>query len=197
MAKILVACPTKVEIDAEAAMAMANLDRCGHDIDFTHADGRGVYGVAQARNRVADKAVDGNYDYLLTIDSDVIVPPNALSVLLDPPASIVLLPYRYKNGTGDSPFFKFERDANGNDKWKFDDIPDGRVAVKAAGMGCALIDTVVFRSLMKPWFFWVERETGRHTGEDIYFGDKARQAGFDILLDGRAKCRHVGRKVYG
>lgn len=196
MAKVLVAFPAKFELDADAAIAAANLERCEHDLVFAHSDGRGIYGPGPARNRCVDKALEGGFDYLMMIDSDTIVPANALKLLLDPPAPIVLGIYRYKNSSGDCPFFKPEA-VNGNDKWRFDEVPEGRFEVKAAGLGCALIDTNVFKHLDKPYYFWQERQTGKHTGEDIWFCNAAKAAGYKIVADGRVKCQHVGRKVYG
>ena len=71
---ILVGIPTKDKIDIEAAISIMNLDWDGHTITYTHADGMGVYGVAQARNRLVTKALEGDYDKILMIDSDMIVP---------------------------------------------------------------------------------------------------------------------------
>lgn len=194
--RILVAIPTKSTIDAETAIAAANLDPCGHEVDYAYADGRGVYGVHQARNRVVAKALEGGYDYLFSIDSDTIVPPDAIGLLLDPAVDVCLGVYRYKNETMDCPFFKFVPGENGSDKWNWDEVPEGRFEVKQAGLGCALIKTDVFRSLIKPYFYWEERSSGCHTGEDIYFCNKAHAAGYKIWADGRVKCGHAGRKVY-
>lgn len=80
---ILIGIPSKDKIDIETAISIANLDWDGHAIDYTHADGAGVYGVAQARNRLVQKAIDGSYDKLLMIDSDMIVPEDAIRLLLN------------------------------------------------------------------------------------------------------------------
>ena len=69
---ILIGIPTKESIDIEAAISIMNLDWDGHSITYTHADGAGVYGVAQARNMLCRKAIDGQYDKLFMIDSDMI-----------------------------------------------------------------------------------------------------------------------------
>lgn len=193
--RILVAMPERSTVDAECAAAFANLQRYEHELVFSHADGRGVYGPGPARNRLAKKAIEGNYDYLLSIDTDIIVPPDAIKNLLEPPADIVLGLYRYKNDTGDCPFFKFEQ-VNGSDKWHMDEVPHERFEIKAGGFGCAMFDVNVFRQIGMPWFYWEERPTGHHTGEDVYFCDKARAAGFKIFADGRVRCSHVARKVY-
>lgn len=194
--KILVAIPTKSNIDAEAAIAAANLDTEGYEVEYAYADGRGVYGVAQARNRVAEKAIEGGYDYLMMIDSDTIVPPNTLELLLDPPVEICLGLYRYKNETGDCPFFRFVPDENGSVRWRFDDVPDGRFEIKNGGLGCSLVKVDVFGRIAKPYFHFEERESGCHTSEDIWFLDRCRNAGMTIWADGRVKCKHAGRKVY-
>lgn len=196
MAKVLVAFPAKFDLDADAAIAAANLERCGNELTYAHSDGKGVYGAAQARIRVAEKALDGGFDYLFTIDADTIVPIDALSKLMEPPEPIVLGVYPYKNDTGDCPFFMPFK-INDSDRWPLNDVPDGRFEVKAAGLGCALISTDVFKKLPKPWFHWDERPSGHHTGEDIWFCEAAKKAGYKIVADGRVKCKHVGRKIYG
>ena len=86
---ILIGIPTRHDIDIEAAISIMNLDWDGHSIDYTHADGAGVYGVAQARNRLVEKAIAGGYDKLLMIDSDMIVPEDTIIYLLDPDVPIV------------------------------------------------------------------------------------------------------------
>lgn len=194
--RILVAIPTKDTIDAEAAIAAANLDPCGHELEYAHANGRGVYGIAQARKCVTTKAISGGFDYLLMIDSDTIVPKDALKHLLDPEVDIVLGLYRYKNETGDSPFFRFVPDENGSVRWRFDEVPDGRFEVKNGGLGCSLVKVDVFNKIKKPYFHFEERESGCHTSEDIWFLDRCRNAGMTIWADGRVKCKHAGRKVY-
>lgn len=194
--RILVAITTKNTVDAETAIAVANLDPCGHEIVYAYADGRGVYGVHQARNCVVNKAIKDDFDYILMVDADTIVPPDTIGLLLDPAVEICLGVYRYKNETRDCPFFKFVPDNDGSDKWKWDEVPEGRFEVRHAGMGCAMIRTDIFQSLVRPYYYWEERSSGCHTGEDIYFCNKARQAGFKIWADGRVKCAHAGRKVY-
>ncbi len=57
---ILIGIPTKESIDIEAAISIMNLDWDGHSITYTHADGAGVYGIAQARNQLCRKAIDLN-----------------------------------------------------------------------------------------------------------------------------------------
>lgn len=194
--KILVAIPTKDYIDIQSAISIMNLDWDGNDITYTHADGAGVYGIAQARNRLAQKAIDGGYDKILMIDSDMIVPEDTIIHLLDPDVPLVIGCARYKNDSGRSPIFKYFQDQEESDAWKWDEIPEGRFDIKSGGVACGMIDVDLFRRIGKPWFVWEERENGSYVGEDIIFFEKVLNLGIRPQADGRVKCGHIGRKVY-
>ena len=193
---ILIGIPSKHSIEIETAISIANLDWDGHAIDYTHADGAGVYGVAQARNRLVQKAIDGNYDKLLMIDSDMIVPEDTIRLLLDPEVPIVTGVARYKNDSMRAPLFKGFQDATGSDAYRWDEIPAGRFQIQSGGVACAMIDVDLLKRLPRPWFVWEERENGTYCGEDIGFYEKVRAAGITPMADGRVKCGHIGRKIY-
>ena len=86
---ILIGIPSKGTIDIECAVSIMNLDWDGHNITYTHCKGSGIYGVAQARNNLVQQAIDGGFDKLFMIDSDMIVPEDAIINLLDPDVPIV------------------------------------------------------------------------------------------------------------
>lgn len=193
---ILIGIPSKDKIEIESAISIANLDWDGHSIEYVHADGAGVYGVAQARNKICQKAVDGRFDKIFMIDSDMIVPEDAIHNLLDPDVPIVIGVARYKNDSRRAPIFKHFQDETGSDAWKWDDIPEGRFEIKSAGVACAMIDVSLLNRIAKPWFVWEERPDGTYYGEDIGFYDKVRNLGIRPMADGRVKCGHIGRKIY-
>lgn len=173
-----------------------NLDWDGHDITYTHSDGAGVYGIAQARNRLCEKAVGGNYDKLFMIDSDMIVPEDAIINLLDPDVPIVTGVARYKNDSGRAPIFKYFQDKSGSDAWIWNEIPSGRFEIKSGGVACAMIDVGMLRKMQKPWFVWEERGNGTYVGEDIGFYEKVRNLGIHPMADGRVRCGHIGKRIY-
>ena len=193
---ILITVPSKDSIEIETAISIANLDWDGHNITHTHADGMGVYGVAQARNRVVEKAIAGGYDKILMIDSDMIVPEDTIVRLLDPDVPIVTGCARYKNDSGRSPLFKFTQDSTGSDAWLWDEIPDRRFEIRSGGVACAMIDVAVFKRISRPWFVWQEKPNGSYYGEDIGFYDKLHRAGYHPQADGRVRCGHIGRRIY-
>lgn len=193
---ILIGIPSKDKIDIETAISIANLDWDGHSIDYTHADGAGVYGVAQARNRLCQKALDGNYDKLFMIDSDMVVPEDAIIHLLDPDVPIVTGVARYKNDSMRAPIFKAHQDATGSNAWKWDEIPGGRFQISSGGVACAMIDVGLLRWIPRPWFVWEERDNGTYCGEDIGFYEKVKARGVKPMADGRVRCGHIGRKIF-
>jgi len=66
----------------------------------------------------------------------------------------------------------------------------GIVGADVTGMGCVLFDMDVFTEIERPWFRLPEYgEAG--PGEDIYFWNKARAAGFKILVDCSIKIEHI------
>lgn len=194
---ILIGIPTKDVIDIDAAISVMNLDWDGHNITYTHSQGAGVYGVAQARNNLVQQAIAGGFDKLFMIDSDMIVPEDAIINLLDPDVPIVTGVARYKNDSGLAPIFKHFQDDDGQNAWKWDEIPDGRFIIQSGGVACAMIDVEMLRrQIRRPWFIWEERANGTYVGEDIHFYEEIRKAGITPFADGRVKCGHIGRKIY-
>lgn len=194
---ILIGIPSKDKIDIECAISLGNLDWGGHSITYTHSRGAGVYGVAQARNNLVQQAIDGGYDKLLMVDSDMIVPEDAIIHLLDPDVPIVTGCARYKNDSMRAPLFRYTQDSTGSDAWKWDEIPLGRFAIRSGGVACAMIDVEMLRrQIRRPWFIWEERANGTYVGEDIHFYEELQQAGITPYADGRVKCGHIGRKTY-
>lgn len=193
---ILIGIPSKDQIEIETAISIANLDWDGHNISYTHSNGAGVYGIAQARNNLVQQAIDGGFDKLFMIDSDMVVPEDAIVKLLDPDEPIVIGVARYKNDSGRAPIFKGVQDSTGSEAWIWEQIPNSRFTFKSGGVACAMIDVAVFDTIGRPWFVWEERRNGSYVGEDIYFYDKARTAGYIPKADGRVKCGHIGRKIY-
>ena len=193
---ILIGIPTKDVMDIEAAISIMNLDWDGHNITYTHSHGAGVYGVAQARNNLVKQALEGGYDKLFMIDSDMIVPQDAIINLLDPDVPIVTGCARYKNDSMRSPLFRHTTDKEGSASWLWNEIPRGRFEIKSGGVACAMIDVNLLKRMHRPWFVWTERGNGTYVGEDIGFYEELQRIGIKPQADGRVRCGHIGRKIY-
>ena len=193
---ILIGIPTKEAIDIDAAISIMNLDWDGHIITYAHSQGAGVYGVAQARNNLVKQAIDGGFDKLFMIDSDMIVPQDAIINLLDPDVPIVTGCARYKNDSMRSPLFRYTTDKHGDASWLWNEIPRGRFEIKSGGVACAMIDVNLLKRMHRPWFVWTERGNGTYVGEDIGFYEELQRIGIKPQADGRVRCGHIGRKIY-
>ena len=100
--RILIAVPTFENILPECFKAIYDLDKCGHEVSFEFVKG---YDCAKARNVIARKTIDGKYDYVMMVDSDTIVPENALGVMLEGSADIVMGCVPKKNVRGETVLF--------------------------------------------------------------------------------------------
>jgi len=75
------------------------------------------------------------------------------------------------------------------------DIPENKIIqVEGIGLACCIISTEVFKKIEQPWFKFEMRE-GKRIGEDIYFCEKARKAGFEIFVHTGVTCAHYGTEV--
>ena len=191
MARVLVAIPSGAKpIDAKCIEALWTMDRAGCETPLRIVEG---YDCACARNAIAQLSLDLCCDKVLMVDGDVIVPRNALALLMEDGAPVVLGCYRRKDATGRTELFEdgaFKR----MPQWS--ELPDGRFEVSGGGFGCALVDASVFRRLHRPYFAYTEYPGGGVLSEDLAFCGRVRGDGMRIEADGRVRCGHVGRHVY-
>lgn len=144
-----------------------------------------------ARNEISKKSLTNGSDWTFFIDDDVIVPQDAFLQMTAWNKPIVsglyykrqgkIVPTAYREAaSGPAP------------------IPSANAPglVDFVGGGCLLIHRQVLEKVKFPWFKWTQNDESLkpqdRLGEDFNFCRKARQAGFEILLDTTVKCRHVG-----
>ena len=161
--------------------------------------------VGDARNHAANKALEVNAEFLLFIDSDVLIQYDALKKLLMrarhyPDHDIFSGIYCTKNATLAEPLI-YKRNGEGP-YWNWA-IGDLVFDIASVGMGCALIRTSLFEKLefdedTKPWFYTPNEqkstpegfETNRGT-EDIFFCNRAREeVDAKIMVDTSVLCGH-------
>lgn len=189
--KILVAVPTYETIAPETFKSIYDLAKADNEVSFEFVKG---YDCPTARNNIAQMAVDGDYDYVLMVDSDVIVPQNALECLLDPPGNIVLGCCPRKNSTDGRIEIYRPGTFSFTDYFTYNSLPESdRVTVKGGGFACALVNVSVFKLLPFPWFKYVTYEDGSSLSEDLYFCIQANEAGFEVEADTRVRCGHLAR----
>lgn len=199
--KILIAVPTFENIAPETFKSIYDLKKIPDgNFDFEFIKG---YDCARARNAIAKKAIDGGYDRVLMVDSDIILPSDALLNLNHLNMNIVFGYYPSKSNSDVCEAFKYSNNDGypKEDKIEINYIKDAlshtvdRFQIKGSGFGCAYIKTEIFKYIPYPYFNYVNYTDGGLLSEDLYFCSQARDSGYDLFLDTRVKCKHIGRKI--
>lgn len=153
--------------------------------------------VSTSRNKLAEKAKDVA-DYIFFVDDDVLPPMNAITKLLSHNKDIVSGLYFAKQ----EPHFPQIFLKNKENKERYDSIEnykrDSLIEIDACGGGCVLIKSDVFKKLRRPYFQFIPQgEDHPRKGEDFFFCEKAKEAGFEIYCDTSIICKHIGTKFIG
>ena len=194
--KILIAIPTARNIEAITFKSIYDLEvPDGYETTFQFFFG---YQVDQVRNLIADWVVNGKYDYLFSVDSDISFPPDTLKRLVAHDVDAVSGVYRQRNA--DVQIIElFES----NDQGGFTHIPyeklkgQGLYEVGAMGFGCSLIKHKVFADIGYPQFQYFSAIDHANTfSEDLDFCRKAKNKGFKIYADTSIICEHHGSYTF-
>ena len=209
--RILIAVPTFETIYPDTYNSLWDLDKCGHEALFDSVRG---YDVATARNRIAQKSLDTGADYVLMADNDVVLPKDALKLLLEDAQEVNLGYYAHRgpdnlyNGRtcicrlkdrGGKEYYHYplESEYTAEEMHGMADAGVTKIEVHGGGMGCALIRTEVFRKTSYPWYDWVNYGDANRgmLSEDLYFCSLCRASGVKIHADVRVGCGHLLRHV--
>jgi hypothetical protein len=125
--------------------------------------------------------------HVFFVDDDTLMPPDALMRLLEHDVPIVSGFYTQRV----PPFWPIPMRLWGKQYIHITKYCPGLQEVDAVGGGCLLVKREVFETLSDPWFdYWSERMQA-NTSEDVPFCEKAKAAGFPILLDFDVQCGHM------
>ena len=209
--KILIAVPTFESIYPDTFKSIYELDPDGHELHFDFVRG---YDCATARNRIAQKTLDGGYDYVLMVDNDVVLPADVLKSLTDDIRDVCLGYYAHRDTDNiyrgrvsvcklHQPdgirYFNYPLESEYSAE-ELQDLREGgtyKIQIHGGGMGCAFIKADIFRRLKYPWYDWVNYKDDNRgmLSEDLYFCELCRQDGIPVFTDSRAECGHMLRRV--
>lgn len=153
--------------------------------------------VVTNRNTLVDEAAKLDCEWLLFLDSDLLVPRDVIAHLLAHDKDIVGATYCKRV----SPYEVLGRTLDGGQL----EAATGLVEVAGLPTGCLLVRRTVFEQLRKPYFRTPAHEDGEVEGlpahiegEDYYFCRVAREAGFSVWLDVdlTMKIGHIGQQVF-
>jgi len=149
--------------------------------------------IDQVRNYLVEDALNWGCTHLLMIDTDQLYPPDTVKRLLAHDLDIVgakvyrkYPPYDPILVRGSIPVFTHVSD---------EECESGElVEVDSTGTGCILFKTEIFLNVERPWFKWDMPEfdgVAVMVGEDFYFCDKAKKAGYKIYVDTSLEVNHL------
>jgi FkbM family methyltransferase len=189
MKTILIAVPTNKYIEPETMKAIYDLEvPDGYKTEFQFFYG---YQIDQIRNLIAHWAV--NYDYLFSVDSDIVFKPDTLKKMLsyDKPMVSGLYIQRIP-GQHVLELYRGGRNIPYNTiRGK------GLIEVDGCGFGCVLVKSEVIKKICYPQFVYKSAIDHRNTlSEDNYFCMKAQENGFKIFADTSILCEHIGNTKF-
>lgn len=201
--KIFIAVPTFESISPETFKSIYGLNPCGHWLVFDYVRG---YDCATARNNIAKQAIAEEADYVLMIDSDILVPSDAIVNFLDDPKDVCLGFSAHRNTSniyeGKTSMCKLidgETDYisqyTGSEVIALRESGKFKVQIHGGGMGTAFIKTDVFRRIEPPWFYWTNYPNGDVLSEDLYFCEQCHKANIPIYADTRVCNGHIFRHI--
>ncbi len=134
------------------------------------------------RQKLAEGAISQGATHLLWIDSDHSFPRDTAHRLLAHGR-----PWVGINATTRNPPLRATALKRDGELLRTTRHSKGLEKVWRMGFGIALIESRVFEAMPKPWFMneYMGEENGRSIirGEDIYFGEKSKAAGFTPMVD--------------
>ena len=189
--RLLIAVPTFETISPDTFKSIYGLRGTSYLPQFDFVRG---YDCARARNEICREAIRDGFDYVLMVDSDIVLPDIALECMLQERVPVVLGCYQQKNSDGNVELFK-RGTFDFSDRYTWGEVPYGRFEVKGGGFGCALVDVSLLREMGNNWFRYVEYENGDVLSEDLYFCDRCARMGVTVVADGRVRCGHAMRRI--
>ena len=155
--------------------------------------------IDKARNSLVESALGKDADYWLWMDTDNILPDNAIDTLIknmeDSKADLVSALYFEKA----KPYYPVIRQYHSGGFWKIENPPLGQVIeIAGCGMGACLVRPDVFKKIPYPWFKF-SYETWGHKdiqlSEDLYFCRQMIQAGLKLVCNTGMIASHIGSSV--
>ena len=201
--RVLIAVPTFESIYPDTYKALWDMDKGGHECLFEFVRG---YDCATARNNIAQKALDMGVDYVMMVDNDVTVPPDALVNLMSHGVDVCSGYYAHRDKTGNDTDktnvcrlgeFNYTDQYTGAELKAMRERGEFLFRIHGGGMGCILIRADVFRRVKYPWYDWVNYRDDAHSmlSEDLYFCEQLKFNHIKMHADSRVACGHMMRAI--
>jgi len=158
---------------------------------FFHAGG--YQGLAHIRNQLVEGAKKYKCSHILFLDVDHRHHPDTITKLLSHNSPIVSgLSYMRQEPFEPCLFRGIINKYDTVTKW----VDGELIEVDSVGAACLLINMGVFENIEAPYFNFMPNpvpEIKYSIGEDVYFCNKLKQAGYKIYVDTSCTNKHIGQ----
>jgi len=151
--------------------------------------------LARAQNKALELAKEGNYDYMLSIESDVFPPKDAIQELIGSGKKVIGSYYEIgfeEQGTRIPCIFLDDLKPNGLRGTRLltfkeaEDIKNvGIIRIHGCGMGC----TLIHKDLFNVTFYYDIRYPDKHS--DVYYFAELKKLGVPAYVNTDVICEHM------
>lgn len=188
--KTLIAIPCMDNVAAPFAHSLATMEKTGECVISMNISSL----IYDARNQLAAQALKAEADYILWLDSDMIVPPDVIPRMIkhmeDGKDFVSGIYFRRRAPFAPVLYSRIDREGHAD----FNDYPEDTVfEIAGAGFGCCMTRVSMLEDIalnFKDWF-----TPFNNYGEDLSFCLRALECGYKLYCDSTIKCGHVGTVV--
>lgn len=195
---ILIAIPTAKNIETATFKSIYDLQI--PDGYTTHIQFFYGYNIGQVRNLMANYTILNRFDYTLWVDSDIVLPADALIKLLAHKKECVGGIYLQRKPGQEIPELYVWNDGvnTGMRNAMLSEVIEPRLMeVSGIGFGCVLTTRHLLEDIGYPQFEYKHTLDFKDTvSEDVDFCMKAMRKGHKIYADTSIRCGHIGEQVY-
>jgi glycosyltransferase involved in cell wall biosynthesis len=153
-----------------------------------------------ARNEVCRAVLDGNEDYLLFLDCDMVHPPDLVERLLLADKPVITARYHLKKPPFAAVVYVKHKTQDGPHRYASIHFGRGVFEVERGGAGALLIRRDVLEAIREKegdnWFRYQRDPKAPHdftVSEDFWFWKQARECGFSTWCDWDIECQHLAQ----
>jgi len=194
--KILIAIPTAKYIESETFKSIYELRKpLNTEVVFQFFYG---YNIAQIRNLIAHWAINNKFDYIMWVDSDIILPKLILEKFYSYNYDIISGIYLQRKEEVKIPEIYIPNDHGGSKNILIEQVPINQIfEIVGCGFGAVLTKIDVLKKIGYPQFEYHNAIDSKNAiSEDVDFCRKAINKGYKIYADSSMRCEHIGTKKF-
>ena len=192
--KTLIAIPCLDTLDVHFVRSLVSLKQTGETVISFFSNSL----VYDARNKLAQQAIDVGADYILWLDSDTVFEPDTLAEMLkaiEGKDYITGIVHRRRPPFNPCIYKTIRLGVDGeNFVEQYDDYPkDSLFEIDGSGFACVLMRTEMIKQIIARDHTLFSPILG--FGEDISFCIRAKRAGYKLHCYSKIQCGHVSSTI--